>query len=215
MLRFGRCSVRASDVGGQYYCEKKVEMGYLYGEVESETKNQGTEAHESLLEGAEPVDQEELWKAVYSNKPVLAMEWLLLAEYNDIVLAGQPDSVLFEDGFPLVVFEYKFSRSKRAYPSYHVQAGFYGLLLKNLGFDTGRLFYAIVVADHNARNNPNLRIYCFFTYFNKPALMIDWMPYKPACSTDLRGVGWHSLLFNCHAMHRFTKILFSFLESSF
>ena len=156
-LRFNRCTIRASDVGSQYYCEKKVEMEYLYGEVETETKNQGTEGHESLLEGAEALDQEDIWKAVYSKKPVLAMEWLLLAEYNDVVLAGQPDSVLFEDGFPLIIFEYKFSKSKRDYPSYHVQAGFYGLLLKNLGFDTDKLFYAIVVADRNARNNPHLR----------------------------------------------------------
>ena len=157
LLRFGRCSVRASDVAGQYYCEKKVEMQYLYGEVETETKNQGTEAHENLLEGAEAVSQEDLWKAVYSKEPVLAMEWLLLAEYDDIILAGQPDSVLFENGFPLVVFEYKFSRRKRAYPSHHVQAGFYGLLLKGIGFDTGKLFYAIVVADRNARDDSHLR----------------------------------------------------------
>ena len=156
-LRFNRCSVRASDVAGQYYCEKKIEMEYLYGEVETETKNQGTEAHESLLLGSEAVGQEEVWKAVYGKEPVLALEWLLLAEYNDIILAGQPDSVLFENGFPLVVFEYKFSRSKRAYPSYHVQAGFYGLLLKSIGFDTGKLFYAIVVADRRARDDPNLK----------------------------------------------------------
>ena len=89
LLRFGRCSVRASDVGSQYYCEKKVEMSYLYGEVETETKNQGTEGHEALLEGAEALDQEELWKAVYSKEPVLACEWLLLAEYSDIILVGQ------------------------------------------------------------------------------------------------------------------------------
>jgi len=137
-LSFNRCNIRASDVTGQYYCEKKIEMEYLYGEVETETKNQGTEAHENLLEGSEAVDQEEVWKAIYGKKPVLTLEWLLLAEYKDIILIGQPDSVLFENGFPLVIFEYKFSRSKRAYPSYHVQAGFYGLLLKSIGFDTGK-----------------------------------------------------------------------------
>jgi CRISPR/Cas system-associated exonuclease Cas4 (RecB family) len=157
LLRFGRCSVRASDVAGQYYCEKKVEMEYLFGEVETETKTQGTEGHENLLEGTEALDQEELWKAVYGKEPVLACEWLLLAEYNDVILAGQPDSVLFEDGYPLVIFEYKFSRSKRAYPSHHVQAGFYGLLLKSIGFDVKKLYYAIVVADRTARNDPNLR----------------------------------------------------------
>jgi CRISPR/Cas system-associated exonuclease Cas4 (RecB family) len=156
-LRFGRCTVRASDVAGQYYCEKKVELEYLFGEVETETKNQGTEGHENLLEDSETVGQEDLWKSVFGKKPVLAMEWLLLGEYKDVILAGQPDSVLFENGVPLVIFEYKFSRSRRAYPSHHAQAGFYGLLLKSLGFDTEQLYYAIVVADRRARDDPDLR----------------------------------------------------------
>ena len=156
-LRFNRCTIRASDVAGQYYCEKKIEMEYLYGEVETETKNQGTEAHENLLEGSETVDREDIWKAIYDKESVLALEWLLLGEYKDIILAGQPDSVLFENGLPLVIFEYKFSRRKRAYPSHHVQAGFYGLLLKSVGFDTQKLFYAIVVADRRARDDPNLK----------------------------------------------------------
>jgi hypothetical protein len=156
-LRFNRCTIRASDVAGQYYCEKKIEMGYLYGEVETETKNQGTAGHENLLEGSEAVDQKDLWQAVYGKEPVLALEWLLAAEYKDIILIGQPDAVLFENSFPLVIFEYKFSRSKRAYPSHHVQAGFYGLLLKSIGFDTKKLFYAIVVADRRAKDDLNLK----------------------------------------------------------
>jgi len=98
-LRFNRCTIRASDVAGQYYCEKKIEMEYLYGEVETETKNQGTEAHENLLEGSEAVDQEDIWKAIYGKEPVLAFEWFLLGGYKDLILAGQPDSVLFENGF--------------------------------------------------------------------------------------------------------------------
>jgi hypothetical protein len=73
-LRFNRCTIRASDVAGQYYCEKKIEMEYLYGEVETETKNQGTAGHENLLEGSEAVDQESLWESVYSEKSVLALE---------------------------------------------------------------------------------------------------------------------------------------------
>jgi CRISPR/Cas system-associated exonuclease Cas4 (RecB family) len=157
ILRFGRCTVRASDVAGQYYCEKKVEMEYLLGEIETETKNQGTEAHENLLEGTEEAGQEDMWRAIYGKEPVLALEWLLLAEYEDVILAGQPDLVLFKDGRPLFVFEYKFSRNRKIYPSHHVQAGFYGLLLRSLGFDISNLFYAVVVADRRARYNPNLR----------------------------------------------------------
>ncbi|MEJ2241936.1 MAG: PD-(D/E)XK nuclease family protein [Candidatus Bathyarchaeota archaeon] len=157
LLRFDRCTIRASDVAGQYYCEKKIEMKYLYGDVETETKNQGTAAHEKLLEGAEIVDQESLWKTVYGKEPVLAMEWLLLSEYEDVILTGQPDSVLFENGEPLVIFEYKFSRRKKVCPSHHVQAGFYGILLKNLGFNIEKLFYAIVVADRKLKCNPDLK----------------------------------------------------------
>jgi hypothetical protein len=81
----------------------------------------------------------------------------LLAKYNDVILAGKPDSVLFARGFPLVVFEYKFSRSGIAYPSYHVQAQTYGVLLENMGFDTSRLFYAIVVADPETKGSRKLR----------------------------------------------------------
>ena len=47
-------------------------MGYLYGEVETETKNQGMEAHENLLKGSEAVGQEDIWKSVYGKEPVLS-----------------------------------------------------------------------------------------------------------------------------------------------
>jgi hypothetical protein len=127
-LRFDNSCVRASDVASQYFCEKKVEMQYLYGEIETETKNQGTEAHEKLLEGSEEVSRQNLWKKIHGKKPVFALELLLLAKYKDLVLAGRPDRVLFENGFPLIIFEYKFSRSKRDYLSYHVQARTYGII---------------------------------------------------------------------------------------
>ena len=156
-LRFNRSTIRASDVAGQYYCEKKIEMAYLYGEVETETKNQGTAGHENLLEGCEVVDQEDIWKSIFEQDEILVLEWFLLGKYDDIILAGQPDAVLFENSEPVVIFEYKFSKRKQAYPSHHVQAGFYGLLLKSLGFDTRNLFYAIVVANREARDDPDLR----------------------------------------------------------
>ena len=156
-LRFNRSFVIASDIAGQYYCEKKVEMQYLYGEVETESKNTGTEAHEKLTEDSVKVKREELWKKIYGLEPVFALEMFLLAKYNDVRLAGKPDSVLFSHGLPLVVFEYKFSQSDVAYPSYHVQAQTYGVLLENMGFDTSRLFYAIVVADPKTKGRRELR----------------------------------------------------------
>ena len=156
-LRFNRSFVIASDIAGQYYCEKKIEMQYLYGKIETESKNIGTKAHEKLTEDSVKVKREDLWRKIYGLEPVFALEMFLLANYDGVLLAGKPDSVLFARGFPLVVFEYKFSKSSEAYPSYHVQAQTYGILLENMGFDTSQLFYAIVVADPKTKGSRELR----------------------------------------------------------
>jgi hypothetical protein len=156
-LRFGRRVVAASDIAGQFFCEKKVEMQYTLGEIETEAKIVGTDAHENLLEDTVQVDREELWQSIYSADPVLALEALFFAKFKDIVVAGKPDSILFRNGVPLVVLEHKFSKRLVAYETHHVQARMYGLLLNNMGFDTRLLFYAIVVADPAARSDGSLK----------------------------------------------------------
>jgi CRISPR/Cas system-associated exonuclease Cas4 (RecB family) len=156
-LRFSKQVIAASDIAEQYFCEKKVELQYLHGEVETEDKAIGTEGHENLLQDAVRIEMEELWKKIYEKKPVFVPEMLLLAKYRDVVLAGRPDLVIFRNGCPLVVFEYKFTKSRIAYLTYHVQVRAYGLLLRNMGFDTSRLFYAIVLADQEARHDRNLK----------------------------------------------------------
>jgi len=156
-LKFDRPFIIASDIAGQYFCEKKVELQYLHGEVETEEKTVGTEAHEKLLEDSVKVKRRELWQKIYGKKPVFALEMFLLAKYKKVVLAGKPDSVIFQRGCPLTVFEYKFSKSGIAYKTYHVQAGTYGILLRNMGFNTSRLFYAIVIVDPIARKDKELK----------------------------------------------------------
>jgi hypothetical protein len=156
-LRFNRSIIVASDIAEQFYCEKMVEMEYLHDEVETEAKSIGSEAHENLTEDSVRVKKAELWRKIYGAEPVFALEMFLLAKHGDVFLGGKPDSVLFMRGFPLVVFEYKFSRSSVDYRSYHVQTQTYGVLLGNMGFDTTRLFYMIVVADPKMRGNRELR----------------------------------------------------------
>jgi hypothetical protein len=156
-LRFNRSFIPASDIAEQYFCEKKVEMDYLHGDVETEEKSIGTEGHEKLLEGSVEIKRQELWKKIYGKEPTFALEMLLLAKYKDIALAGRLDSVIFQNGYPMTLFEYKFSKSRIAYKTHHVQARTYGILLRNMGFDTSRLFYAIVIADPEARHDKGLR----------------------------------------------------------
>ena len=156
-LRFNSPLIKASDIAGQYFCEKKVELEYLHGEIETEQKTLGTEAHEKLLAGSVKIKRRSLWKKIYGKKPLLAPEILLLAKYKDLILAGRPDSVLFTRGLPLIIFEYKFSRSRIPFMDHHVQVRTYGIILRNMGFDTNRLFYAIVIVDPKARDDEKLK----------------------------------------------------------
>ena len=156
-LRFNSPFVKASDIARQYFCEKKVEMEHLIGEIQTERRIIGKKAHEKLLEDAIKIKRRDLWKDLYGNKLVLAPEMLLLTTYKDVVLVGRPDSILFMKGSPLIIFEYKFSRNPRPFRDHHVQARTYGILLTNMGFDTSRLIYAIVIVDPSARVNKELR----------------------------------------------------------
>ena len=156
-LRFGRSAIIASDIAQQYYCEKKVEMGYLQGEIENEDKILGRDAHENLLEDAVEIKREELWKKIYGKTPLLALEVSALAKYQDVFLAGKFDLVLFQKGYPIIVFEFKFSKRGTAYMTHHVQVKTYGLILENMGFNTSKLFYALIVADPKTKGNPELQ----------------------------------------------------------
>ena len=156
-LRFNRSMVIVSDVASQYYCEKKVEMQYLHGEVETEEKNIGTLSHEKLEEDAVKIKREDMWKKIYGKKPVFTVETFILAKYKNVFLGGKPDAVLFQAGYPLILFEFKFSKSRIAYSTHHIQAQTYGLILENIGFDTKHLFYAIVTADPKTRGNRKFR----------------------------------------------------------
>jgi len=156
-LRFNRPFIIASDIAEQYFCEKKVEMQYLHGEIETEEKTFGSEAHKKLLKDSIKIERKELWQKIYGKEPVFALEILLIAKYGDLVIAGRPDSILFRRGQPLVIFEYKFSKSRRLFRSHYVQVETYGILLRNMGFDTDNLFYAIVTADPKAEDDGKLK----------------------------------------------------------
>jgi CRISPR/Cas system-associated exonuclease Cas4 (RecB family) len=156
-LRFNSSFIIASDIAEQFFCEKKVEMRYVHGDVETEAKTIGTEAHEKLLQDSVKIKREELWQEIYGKEQIFALEMHLLAKHKEVVLAGRPDSVLFQNGYPLIVFEYKFTKSTTAYMTYHVQARTYGILLRDMGFDISRLFYAIVLADPKVRNDKHLK----------------------------------------------------------
>lgn len=156
-LRFNRSFIQVSDIAQQYFCEKKVEMRYLHGDRETESKILGAKGHRRLLQDSTETSMRDLWKEIYGKKPVLALEMLLLAKYQHVILVGRPDSILFINGVPEIIFEYKFTTGKRPFRTHHIQAQTYGMLLRNMRFDTEKLLCAIVLADPKARDDKDLR----------------------------------------------------------
>jgi len=128
-------------------------MTHTHGRVETETKKQGSEGHESLLWDTVEVKRGEILQKIFSDESVTIHEMPLLAKYRDVILAGQPDAIMFKEGNPVALFEYKFSSSPYPYRSYHVQARVYGRILEGMGFDTSDLFYIIAVVPKESRSD--------------------------------------------------------------
>ena len=157
ILRFNVPFLSVSEISEQYYCEKKVEMARVLGEIATEHKIVGQEAHEILLKDTVKIKREEAFRKIFSDKPTLLHEMLLLAKIRGIVIAGKPDAVLFHSGTPLCLFEYKFTAHRIPFRDMHVQARLYGLLLNEMGFDTKRLKYAIMLVPQEFRENEEIR----------------------------------------------------------
>jgi len=156
-LRFKANVLVVSEIAQQYYCEKKVEMNRTHGEEETFEMKLGKEAHELLLKETVKVKREELWRKIYSGKPVAAREMLLLGKHNGVIIAGVADAVVFYGGFPIFLFEHKFSNKQVPFIDHHVQAELYCYLLHLMGWDTSKLKYALVIAPPKCRDDKELR----------------------------------------------------------
>ena len=108
-LRFNRKNIKVSDIASQFYCEKKVELGYIHGTLKTEEMKIGKEAHEKLIEGGKEVKLKEIWKNIYTKPRYWLAEFPFLVKYKNIFLIGKPDLVYFMNGIPAIIYEFKFS----------------------------------------------------------------------------------------------------------
>lgn len=148
-LRFNQSFIPASSIAEQYYCEKKVELAYIYGKKETLDMKLGEEAHEKLLEDTTRIELRECLSKIISGIPIVVREMLLLCEYKEVIIAGYPDCIYFDKGVPMLLFEYKFTKHNYPWRNYHVQARIYCLQLSLMGFNTEKLKYALILASPN------------------------------------------------------------------
>ena len=65
----------------------------------------------------------------------------------------RPDQIAFQNGVPVLVFEFKFSKYQSVYPSQIIQAQAYCLILHQIGFKTDLLYYAIINCPPELKEN--------------------------------------------------------------
>jgi len=166
-LRFQRSFIRVSDIATQYFCERKVEMAYTHGNIETEAKILGVKGHDRLVQDSVKIKIHDLWKEIYGKRPVLIQEMLILAKFKRAILVGRPDSVLFENGIPNIIFEYKFTKATRPFRNQSVQAHTYGVILRRMGFNTKNLELALVLASPKSKNDKELNMKVYKSIVNK------------------------------------------------
>ena len=150
LLRFDNRYIIISDIASQYYCEKKVEQKYVNGDIDTEEKLLGREGHEELAEEFVEVTMKEGWEHIFGTSLFSLSEFLFFAKYKDLFLVFRPDRVLFVNGVPKILIEFKFSKYTRPFISHHIQLQAEGFLFKKLGFDVSSLYYLIIIAPLDA-----------------------------------------------------------------
>lgn len=156
-LRFGLPAIAVSSIANQYYCEKKVELTQRYGREETAEMKLGKEAHEKLLADTVKTRREKVWRQIASGFPTMVREMPLLGKYQETILMGTADGVFFVEGTPKLLLEHKFTKSRRPWHNYHIQARLYCLLLHLMGFDTKRLKYALILAPPESKEGKKIR----------------------------------------------------------
>ncbi|MGC8569635.1 MAG: hypothetical protein ACP5LW_06500 [Nitrososphaeria archaeon] len=103
--RHGRSYVIVSDLAKQLYCEQKVEMAYVIGEIPTESKRVGDAIHEEVL-AMKPSTREQVIRGIKSGREFIT-EFLVFGQISGVLVAGVPDAVYFDKEKPKILIELK------------------------------------------------------------------------------------------------------------
>jgi hypothetical protein len=146
-LRFGRKTVRISDIAKQYYCEKSVELSYLKPKPATPRMADGEKGHAAISSTAEPMTVYESVKqaTLPREKPFCLYEFNIAWLSKDVPITGNVDEAWFKQGNVDLVVERKFTNTLAVYNPYQVQAQLYCLGLGEMGFDVRGTKYRIAL----------------------------------------------------------------------
>ena len=108
-LKFNRPYLIVSDTASQFYSEAKLELNYIFGKIKTEEQKEGAMLHEKMAEDAVFIKFKELVENIQQAEEIVIIETTFLMKFNDNIIVGKPDVIIFKRGIPLFLFEYKFS----------------------------------------------------------------------------------------------------------
>lgn len=116
--KFKKRSINVSDIAAQFWCEKKLELSYIYGKEKTENQNRGQQLHEELekeieqLVAIEPITFADnlfikffnLSKSLETlNKENVAREIPIFGSINGFFITGQIDELRKKDGKVFII----------------------------------------------------------------------------------------------------------------
>jgi len=143
-FRHGISTVPTSRIAGQYYCEQKVEMDYLHGEIKTEAKTEGEKLHEQMIR-MRKTTVDNLIKHIKKRKIQVAT-FPIIAKFSELVIVGMPDAIVFLKRTPSYLIELKTTKgdTSRLWKDQLVQVGTYALILEEMGFDCSKLKLVVI-----------------------------------------------------------------------
>jgi exonuclease V len=127
MSRLHKNVIRATDIAAQFWCEKQMELGYLYGKEATPEMRNGAEVHKNIETIINiPVNlkpesyPDSLYRSLYTSylgvstlrERGAARELNIYGSINGFKIAGKIDEIRYEDG-KTVVYEDKIKMSDR------------------------------------------------------------------------------------------------------
>jgi predicted RecB family nuclease len=143
-FRHGISMVPTSGIAAQFYCEQKVEMEYLHGEIQTEAKTEGERLHEQLIQMTKTT-RADLIKSI-KRKRVLVASFPIYAKLSGLVIVAVPDAIVFLNGAPTHLIELKTTKGDTStlWKDQLLQAQVYGLILDEMGFDCSKLKLVVI-----------------------------------------------------------------------
>lgn len=158
-LKFGRPYLIVSEIASQFYSEAKLELEYIFGKIETEEQREGARLHERMAEDGTVIKFKELMRKIPQAEEIVVMEATFITKFNDDIIVGKPDVIIFKRGIPIFLLEYKFSKYSTTFPNQRVQARVYCQILKELGYNTDLLCYGIVLAPRDmTKRSDNVKV---------------------------------------------------------